>query len=128
MPKASVQRLPETDAEVAVERRRSPRAEVLVRIDYKTVDELFADFARNVNEGGLFVETENPLAIDTVVSMQFQIPGSEEPVRASGRVVRTTEGGAACPRGMVIQFDNLDEESRRRIDELVRSLRTGPRS
>lgn len=127
MPKASVQRLPEPDADAVVDRRRSRRAEVLVRVDYQTVDELFSDFARNVNEGGLFVETEAPLAIDTVVSVQFQIPGSDEPVRGSGRVVRTMAGGSEGVSGMGIEFDDLDDESRRRINELVRSLRIGHR-
>ena len=128
MPKASVQRLPETDAEVEVERRRSDRAEVLVRVDYRTVDELFSDFARNVNEGGLFVETESPLAIDTPVSVQFKIPGSDEPVSGSGRVVRTQSDAATETPGMAIEFDELNTESRRRINELVRGLRIGHRA
>ena len=127
MPKASVQRVPETDAEVEVERRRSDRAEVLVRVDYQTVDELFSDFARNVNEGGLFVETESPLAIDTPVSVQFKIPGSDEPVSGSGRVVRTQSDPATETPGMAIEFDELNTESRRRINELVRGLRIGHR-
>ena len=128
MPKASVPRLPETDAEVEVERRRSDRAEVLVRVDYRTVDELFSDFARNVNEGGLFVETESPLAIDTPVSVQFKIPGSDEPVSGSGRVVRTQSDTATETPGMAIEFDELNTESRRRINELVRGLRIGHRA
>ena len=128
MPKASVQRLLETDAEVEVERRRSDRAEVLVRVDYRTVDELFSDFARNVNEGGLFVETESPLAIDTPVSVQFKIPGSDEPVSGSGRVVRTQSDAATETPGMAIEFDELNTESRRRINELVRGLRIGHRA
>lgn len=123
MPKASVERIPDPEPEIAMERRRSERADVLVRVDYQTVDELFSDFARNVNEGGLFVETETPLAIDTPVSVQFKIPGSDEPVMGSGRVVRISgrEEGAS---GMGIEFDALNDESRRRINDLVRSLRT----
>ena len=42
------------------DRRRSARAELTVRIDYSTVDEIFSEFTRDINEGGLFIETEKP--------------------------------------------------------------------
>lgn len=127
MPKAKVEPLATPEPSQAPDRRKSPRADVLVRVDYQTVDELFSDFASNINEGGLFVETEKPPAVGTEVSLQFRIPGSEEPVVSSGRVVRTARGGRGQPAGMGIEFDGLDAESRRRINDLVRQLRSGPR-
>ena len=44
--------------EASAERRKSERTDLVVRVDYQTVDELFSEFARNINEGGLFVESE----------------------------------------------------------------------
>jgi len=55
----SVQRFRD-DRKSGSERRRSERVDLLVRVDYKTVDELFSEFARNINEGGMFVETDAP--------------------------------------------------------------------
>ncbi len=127
MPKAKVEPLPTLEQAPARERRKSPRADVLVRVDYQTVDELFSDFASNINEGGLFVETDKPPAVGTEVSLQFRIPGSDEPVVSSGRVVRTAKGGPGEPSGMGIEFDGLDADARRRINALVRQLRSGPR-
>ena len=46
------------ETRAAVERRRSERAPVTVRIEYATVDALFSDFTRDINEGGIFVETD----------------------------------------------------------------------
>ena len=106
-----------------VERRRSDRIELIVRVDYKTVDELFSEFARNINEGGLFIETETPPAIGSEVALQFNIPGSEEPLQVMGRVVRKSPGDRGEPPGMGIEFENLDNQSQDLIDELVRSLR-----
>ena len=62
----------------------------MVRVDYKTVDELFSEFARNINEGGMFVETDTPAEPGSAVALQFRIPGSDEPIAVMGRVVRTT--------------------------------------
>ena len=107
------------------ERRRSERADYVVRVDYKTVDELFSEFARNINEGGLFVETDAPPAVGSVVALEFKIPGNPEPIQVMGRVVRTSEGDRGETRGMGIEFENLDGQSRDLINGLVRNLRVG---
>ena len=105
------------------DRRKSPRADILVRVDYQTVDELFSEFARNINEGGIFVETESPHELGTTVWLQFQIPGGSEPIKVSGIVVRISNGEYGEPPGMGIEFENLDGQARELINELVRSLR-----
>ncbi len=112
-----------TDA--AEDRRRWERTELVVRVDYKTVDELFSEFARNINEGGLFVETDTPPKPGSSVALQFQIPGSDEPIQVMGRVVRVTDGTTQEGPGMGIEFEDLDEQSRNLINDLVRHLRVG---
>ena len=121
--KTTVQR----SAPHGVERRRWERAELVVRVDYKTVDELFSEFARNINEGGLFVETDTPPALGASVALEFQIPGSDEPIQVMGRVVRVCDEGHREGPGMGIEFENLDTQSRDLINELVRQLRVGAR-
>ena len=115
----------EGDVDNAAERRRSHRAEFLVRIDYSTVDELFSEFSRDINAGGLFIETDKPSPTGTVVSMYFDLPGSEEPIQTLGRVVRISSGDSEDPPGMGIEFDELTPEARARIDALIRALRSG---
>ena len=103
--KMSVQRSSEAD-EATSERRRSNRVELIVRVDYKTVDELFSEFARNINEGGLFVETDAPPEVGSSVALQFQIPGNHDPIQVMGRVVRLNEvDDGPC---MGIEFENLN--------------------
>ena len=123
--KTSVHRLNEDQKGRRSERRRAERIDLVVRVDYKTVDELFSEFARNINEGGMFVETETPPEPGSPVALQFRIPGSEEPIAVMGRVVRTSLGDLQEPPGMGIEFENLDSQSRELINQLVRSLRVG---
>ena len=119
--------MPERESDVVqttVERRLSPRAPVTVRVDYATVDAMFSEFSRNINEGGLFIETEAPLVLEEQVQLQFRLPGVEDPFKVSGRVAWVREeGGADGPPGMGVEFENLDENARRQIDEIVQSLR-----
>jgi len=122
--KISAQRAVAPDAPAALERRQAERADLVVRVDYQTVDEFFSEFARNINEGGLFVETETPHPLGTPVDLQFKLPGSADPIQVSGSVVRTAPGSADEPSGMGIAFGELDTDTRQRINDLVRRLRT----
>ena len=106
------------DIQTFVERRQSARTPVTVRIEYETVDSLFSEFTRNINEGGVFIETRKPLGLEENVQLQFQLPGDEEPVKLSGRVVRVESSG------MGIEFGELDSIARERINQLVVQLRT----
>ena len=113
------------DAEVeALDRRRSRRSPVTVRIDYASVDEMFSEFTRDINDGGLFIETDKPQAPGTEVTMQFQLPGSEDTLETVGRVVRVTPAALGRPGGMGIEFDELTPDDRRKIDRMVRALRS----
>jgi len=122
MARVSVEELAASEAE---ERRRSLRTDLIVRVDYSTVDELFSEFTRDINEGGLFIETEKPQDQGTEVTMHFNLPGNEETVTTIGRVVRVTTGDAMTPPGMGIEFEELSPDDRSRIDTLIRSLRIG---
>jgi uncharacterized protein (TIGR02266 family) len=114
----------ETDAQTDEDRRRADRANVTVRIDYATVDEMFSEFTRDINEGGLFIETEKPHQAGTEVAMHFHLPGSQEVLRTIGRVVRVSSGDVGMPPGMGIEFDELTSDDRTKIDQIIRALRT----
>jgi uncharacterized protein (TIGR02266 family) len=114
---------PVREIETLVERRRSEREPLVVRVAYSTVDALFSEFTRNINEGGLFIETEAPVEMDSRVQLQFSLPGSDEPIKACGRVVHVNAPGQGGPVGIGIEFEELDAGARARIDELVQQLR-----
>jgi uncharacterized protein (TIGR02266 family) len=122
-PMERAQSEPVREYEAEVERRRSGRAPLVVRVSYSTIDALFSEFTRNVNEGGLFIETDNPPPTDTRVALQFKLPGSDVPIQARGRVVRVQAPGGDEPAGMGVEFEHLGPDARTRIDELVRGLK-----
>ena len=111
------------ETRAAVERRRTQRAPVTVRIEYSTVDALFSDFTRNINEGGVFIETDCPGEIDTVVHLRFRLPGTREALKVTGRVAWIEPGADGKPEGMGVEFENLSASDRERINDLVARLR-----
>ncbi len=111
----------------AIERRNSPRAEFVVRVNYQTVDSFFSEFARNINDGGIFVETEAPQPVGTNVELEFKLPGAERPVEVVGNVVRSISVDQVGPDGavgMAIEFENLAADVREQINEIIQKLRS----
>jgi uncharacterized protein (TIGR02266 family) len=79
-------------------------------------------FERDISTGGLFVTTDRPLALDSVVEVEVGVEGTEAaPVRLQARVVHRTEPTAGeegnLLAGMGLQF--LDVQ---RAVERLRSL------
>ncbi|MDX1390455.1 MAG: TIGR02266 family protein [Acidobacteriota bacterium] len=110
-----------------IERRASPRADIVVRVNYPTVDSLFSEFARNINDGGLFIETDTPQPVGTSVELEFKLPGADRPIEVLGNVVRSVDpelAGEGELTGMGIEFENLDASVRQQINELIRKLRS----
>ena len=111
------------EVQTTLERRLSARAAVTVRVDYATVDAMFSEFTQNINEGGLFIESETLLDLDEQVHLQFRLPGVDDPIKVNGRVAWIREAGADGPPGIGVEFENLDADARLRIDEIVQELR-----
>lgn len=79
-------------------RRRYPRLEFGIRV-FEQKDWMI----RDLNPLGCFIETSNPLPIDTEIDLQFQIPLDSQylPIVAKG-IVRRNETG-----GMAIEFTEM---------------------
>jgi type IV pilus assembly protein PilZ len=110
-----------------IERRGSPRADIVVRVNYQTVDSLFSEFARNINDGGIFVETDTPQPVGTNVELEFKLPGADRPIEVVGNVVRsisTDQVESDGVPGMGIEFENLGADLREQINEIIQKLRS----
>jgi len=106
------------------DRRRSPRLELKIPVDYGSVDAFFSEFSSNINEGGMFIEMETPAELDTPVQLQFRLPGATEPVQVSGRVAWRSDGKGEGPPGVGIEFQDLPHETREAINRIVRQLKS----
>ncbi|MAI79766.1 MAG: hypothetical protein CL917_12545 [Deltaproteobacteria bacterium] len=109
--------------ELDLDRRQAQRTRLIVRVEYSTVDEFFSDFTRDINRGGLFIETSRPLSLGSEVMMRFNLPEQREVIETVGHVVRVTPGSRLEPSGMGLEFEQLRGIDRVRIDALVRTLK-----
>ena len=108
---------------IECERRNTERTQLVVRVEYSTIDDFFSEFSRDINQGGLFIETTQPLSLGAEVMMRFNLPGGDEVIETVGHVVRISLGDREEPPGMGLEFEKLRADDRVRIDQLVRMLR-----
>jgi uncharacterized protein (TIGR02266 family) len=70
---------------------------------------------KSLSLGGLFIATQKPAAVGTLVKLLFEVPGGE--VRARGIVKRSVAN-----EGMGIQFSNMGHDDRARLHQLLSKL------
>lgn len=94
-------------------------------VAYRSVGSFLTDWATNISQGGLFINTRKPLPVGTDVKILIQLPGAAFPHELHGRVARVTEfdNAANMVPGMGIQFTAVDDGKKREIDEFVKRLR-----
>jgi uncharacterized protein (TIGR02266 family) len=65
--------------------RSTPRAVLNAEVDFSSDSNFYSGFSTDIADGGLFLATLNLLAVGSVVTVKFSIPGSGE-VEATGEV------------------------------------------
>ncbi|MBN2106203.1 MAG: PilZ domain-containing protein [Deltaproteobacteria bacterium] len=73
----------------------------------------------NLSSGGVFILANNPLPIDSQLSMRFHLPGDTEIIDVRGRVVWIKQRSSVFPAGMGIQFTELSPTHQRKIEAFV---------
>jgi uncharacterized protein (TIGR02266 family) len=108
--------------------RTEPRISFSIRVKYNTPQGLHMESrAGGIGGGGLFIESEGPLPVGTKLVIEFALPDSPTEWLSAKGVVAWV-----CPRadqytfspGMGVRFTDIAAETRNRILNLVRSVRT----
>jgi uncharacterized protein (TIGR02266 family) len=116
--------MPEKTEHVRTE-RRADRLQHELLVAYRTVDGFITDWAVNISRGGIFINTRKPLAVGTLVRLIVSLPDTAFPFDLSGRVARVNDFDNAENQvpGMGIEFVDVDDEKRGRIEKFVERLR-----
>jgi uncharacterized protein (TIGR02266 family) len=96
--------------------RRFRRLTVRIEVEYQTHDDgVSREFATTLGAGGLFIESERPLARKSRIKLSFALPGCGRQHEIEGRVVWATypagPNEAQRTAGMGIQFTDRVAEA-----------------
>lgn len=106
------------------ETRRDPREPIELKLRYKSasVDEFAERESGDLSLGGIFIKSEEPLEIGTLLKFEVQLADETSIIAGVGRVVwnRGEEASSeSAPTGMGIKFVKMDEASRTLLEELI---------
>jgi len=106
--------------------RAKPRKPARVLVRYGVEDQLtLHDYTINLSHGGLFLETGKVLPMETPLTLEFFVPGSDDAIVCKGRVAWVNQAGPLrsklnLPSGFGVEFNDL---SRGDLERLTRFLR-----
>ena len=105
--------------------RRADRLQHELLVAYRTVDGFITDWAVNISQGGIFINTRKPLAVGSLVRLIISLPDTPFPFDLTGRVTRVSEFDNSSNEvpGMGIEFVDVDDEKKGRIERFVERLR-----
>ena len=106
------------------ETRKAKRKLLSVKIRYKSanVDEFVEHYSKDISKGGVFIKTNKPLAIGTLLKFEFQLRDQSSVIRGVGRVAwkrDETNETPQSPSGMGVKFVKMDSESRGVVHKIV---------
>ncbi len=110
------------------ENRTHTREQIKIRVQYKNIEKLREDWAENISFGGMFIRSDNPLAIRTPVEVSLAFPDHEKTVILAAEVVRTIDKREAEEHGLKPGFalEFLDFIKRKKeVEDFIGQL-TGP--
>ncbi|WP_242339746.1 MULTISPECIES: TIGR02266 family protein [Anaeromyxobacter] len=106
-------------------KRKTARLHHEIPVAYRSVGSFLTDWATNISQGGLFINTRSPLPVGTGVKILIQLPGASFPYQLTGRVARVTEfdNRVNLVPGMGVEFTDLDDSKRSDLEAFVNRLR-----
>lgn len=105
--------------------RNAQRLHHELLVAYRTVDGFITDWATNISQGGIFINTRSPLPVGTLVKLIVSLPDAAFPFDLTGRVTRVQEyaNQTQLVPGMGLEFVDVDQEKLARIIKFVDRLK-----
>jgi uncharacterized protein (TIGR02266 family) len=102
--------------------RRAPRVNHEFIVEVTSQQGSFSGWGTNLSIGGVFVNSSASPARGSPVTVLLQLPGVAE-CKLKGRVVWSQHAGPGVDEpGMGIEFVNPDEETKKRVGQMVEKL------
>jgi len=104
--------------------RTGDRQPIELKVEYKRLNAFFADYTRNISNGGTFIKTDKPLPIGTEFTFKLQVPKLDDTLTIAGEVrwIVSPEEDEGEDAGMGIRFVYADDEERQGVVRLIEEL------
>ncbi|MEE2830332.1 MAG: PilZ domain-containing protein [Myxococcota bacterium] len=103
------------------QRRNQTRLQLRLWTEGRSEGRLDFHNCSNLSENGIFIETTRPYPLQTLVQIEFNLPGVHDPIRVTGRVVSKLDEDNAGPNimGNGFTFVHISDAERSLIETFV---------
>jgi Tfp pilus assembly protein PilZ len=102
------------------ERRKNSRTDVQVWAVEKHDNSTSFHLLTNLSIEGFFIEKKLPLPVGSIINLELELDGEKVPLR--GKIVNNYENPVTRNTGAGVQFVDMDERVKTRIEEYLKSL------
>ena len=103
-----------------IAKREFPRATVEIKAEYSSAECFMESYMKQVGQGGLFIEHNDPPEMGAEIEVNFNLPGDSKMIHAKGRVVwRMTTHSDIFAKGVGLKFTEISDEDCKRIGDFV---------
>jgi type IV pilus assembly protein PilZ len=105
--------------------RQTKRVEKVLALTYRSRQQFLSAYTGNVSKGGLFVQTQKPLAVQEKFLLKLQVPGVEKPLDIKCQVAWTrgqAGEGMSKPAGMGVKFCEMSAKDSRMLEEYLQGI------
>jgi len=108
------------------ERRNHQRMPLETSVTWNSETNFYTGFTNDISEGGIFVSTYAVAARGAKMVLEFTLPDNKEKicVQAEVRWLREYNPDSDANPGMGLEFVNLSDEDRQRIDAFIKNRET----
>ncbi|MFH1132525.1 MAG: TIGR02266 family protein [Pseudomonadota bacterium] len=107
---------------------REAPVSVRIRLNYPDLDSFLRHYSANISQGGIFIPSRTPPAVDTVLKFELVLIDDTLLLKGEGRVVWIKEYIPVKPQqphGMGIRFLHLDDESQNLVNQVLEFKHSG---
>jgi len=117
---------PAPDPKSGQDRRRAQRILINLEVDYHCEETFLFAYITDLSTLGIFVRTNNPEPPGTHLNLSFTLPGDQRQLDVEGEVIwinpfRPGDLSNLNP-GMGVRFLDLEQEQRRALRRLIRTI------
>lgn len=113
------------DDEERLDERTVPRTSMHVAIDVYSEHNFWSGLTMNISEGGVFIATQQIMKAGTMLIVDMDLPGEDEPIIALAEVrwSRLWCSDPDAPPGLGLKFVHLCDESLAKIRRFAERVR-----
>jgi type IV pilus assembly protein PilZ len=104
-------------------RRELFRVDAKVEVEFKSFDQFYREYSKNLSKGGIFIKSNNVLKPQTILEILLKLPGEESDFNILGEVVHVIEPEMSeahgWEAGMGVHFIDFDQGASEALEKYV---------